>query len=408
MLWRTLRSAALARAILISLAAFGALGAWAPWVQDGGPPAPAWAVALRLDHPFSSPWFLAGVAALFASTFACTWGRRGRIAAVRRGELPGTALRLEGDGAALRRFLEDQGFAGAGPVLRRHGLALWGGWVLHVGLLVLIAGVLLQQVLHDGGTFVLTEGEVRSLRDPGAVFQVERGPLAPAQPPDLSVLLERFDPERKQAGYAPDRLSQLRLTGEGGRERRATIDRASGVDVDGVVIHQAIRTGLSLTLEIAGMGTRAVALQKRTAHEASAEVRDQGGRAARFVVTTERALDDPRGPGQLLVRLERGGETTFLTSGAPFDFGGPPTRTTGVRRWGSFTYDRSPGLPAVLAGFAIILLGCALLVFPAGVAVLPAGGEAGQAAVHVLRGAAVLEGDWRALTAGSAPAGPPG
>ncbi len=399
MLWRTLRSAALARAILIYLAAFGALGAWSPWVQEGGPPAPPWATMLGLDHPFASPWFLAGVAALFASTFACTWGRRSRIAALRRGELTGTPLRLDGEAGALRRFLEGQGFRGSGPVLRRFGLALWGGWVLHVGLLVLIAGVLLQQAVHDGGTFILTEGEVRHLRDPGAVFRVERGLLAPLEPPDLSVALEQFDPARKQAGYAPDRLSQLRLTGPGGWTSRATLDRASGVDLDGVVIHQAIRTGLSLTLEIAGMGTRAVALQEQTAHEARAEVQDRSGRPARFVVTAERELHDPRGPGQLLVRLERGGETTFLTNGAPFDFGGPPTRTTGVLRWGSFTYDRSPGMPAVLAGFALILAGCALLIFPAGVAVLETAGAPAVAQIQLQRGREILAADWQAITA---------
>jgi len=399
MLWRTLRSAAFARAILIYLAAFGALGAWAPWVQDGAPPAPPWAATLWLDHPFASPWFLAGVVALFASTFACTWGRRSRIAALRRGELTAPPLRLDGEAEALRRFLRSQGFRGSGPVLRRFGLALWGGWVLHVGLLLLIAGILLQQAVHDGGTFILTEGEDRSLRDPGAVFQVERGLLAPQEPPDLSVMLERFDPEWKQAGYAPDRLSQLRLAGQGGRVWHATLDRASGVDLDGVVIHQAIRTGLSLTLETAGLGTRAVALQEQTAHEARAEVLDRAGRAASFVITSERELHDQRGPGQLLVRLVRGGETTFLTSGSPFDFGGPPTRTTGVRRWGSFTYDRSPGLPAVYLGMLLVLGGCALLVFPAGVAVLEPSGALTVARVQLPRGREILAADWQARPA---------
>jgi len=396
MLLAALRSAAVARAILIYLALFGAGGAWAPWVQPDGPPAPAWAVALRLDHPFSSPWFLAGVALLFASTLACTWGRRARIARWRRGELPAGALELTGEAAALARFLRDQGFRGEGPVLRRHALALWAGWVLHVGLLLLIAGVLAQQALHDGGTFLVTEGELLPLQAPGAVFLVERGLLAPPDPPPLSVALESFDPDRRQPGYAPDRLSTLRVVLPGGRDEQVTLDRAAGAEVAGVVIHQAIRTGPSLVLEVAGMGQRAVALQARSRREAAAEVADQRGRPVRFVLSSERDLDDARGSGQVLVRLEREGGPAILAPGTPFDFGGPPTRILGVRRWASFTYARSPGMPGVLAGIAVILAGCLLLVFPAGVARLePDGAGAAIARVHLPRGASVLEAEWR-------------
>src|SRR5690242_19760063 len=83
-----LRSAAFARAVLVYLAVFGGVGAWLPWVTDPARPAPGWATAVGLDHPFSSAWFVGGVVLLFASTLACTWGRRARIAAARRGLLP--------------------------------------------------------------------------------------------------------------------------------------------------------------------------------------------------------------------------------------------------------------------------------------------------------------------------------
>jgi len=397
MLLAALRSAAVARAILIFLALFGAGGAWAPWVQPDGPPAPAWATALWLDHPFSSPWFLLGVALLFASTLACTWGRRARIARWRRGELPGGSLMLEGEAAGLAAFLRAQGFRGKGPLLRRYGLALWAGWVLHVGLLLLIAGVLVQQALHDGGTFLVTEGELLPLQAPGAVFMMERGLLATRETPPLSVALEAFDPARRQPGYAPDRLSTLRVIFADGRDRLVTLDRAAGAEVEGVVIHQAIRTGPSLVLEVAGQGRRALALQSRSRREAAIEVADQAGRPARFALSSERDLDDPRGIGQILVRLERDDGPVILAPGAAFDFGGPPARILAVSRWASFTYARSPGMPGVLAGVAVILAGCLLLVFPAGVARLQADGAGGATAhVHLPRGASVLEADWKA------------
>lgn len=389
----------MARAILIYLALFGALGAWAPWTQAEGGPAPAWASTLRLDHPFSSPWFLAGVAALFASTFACTWGRRARIAGLRRGVLPPGAMTLAGDEAPLRRFLAGQGFTGDGAVLRRFGVALWAGWVLHVGLLVLIAGVFAQQALYDQGTFLLTEGELKQLSAPDAVVMRERGQFGPADPPGLAVALEAFDPNRKQPGYAPDRLSELKVFKPDGAVVADTLDRAHGLEVDGVEIYQGIRSGLSMVLDVRGMGPRAIVLQERNRREAAAEVLDLGGRPVRFVVTTERDLHDVSGTGRTLIRLEHGTQELLLSPDAPFDFGGTQAKVTGLRRWGSFSYARSPGMPAVYLGFILVLAGCALLVFPAGVAVLETERGRTVARIQLPRGGELLAADWQATTA---------
>src|SRR6266568_5320071 len=169
---RLLRSPAFARATLVYLASYAAIGAWLPWTRPGGSPAPGWARAAWLDAPFSSPLFLAGCAALFASTFACTWGRAARIRATWRGDLLPGALELAPRPAVqLEPFLRQNGFRGAGPVRRRFVAGLWGGWLLHVGLLVLMAGVLVQQALHDGANFELAPGEKLRLDEPGAAFQ---------------------------------------------------------------------------------------------------------------------------------------------------------------------------------------------------------------------------------------------
>lgn len=397
MLWRLLRSANFARAILIYLAVFGALGAWAPWNQPEGGPAPEWTRPLWLDHPFSSPWFLAGVAALFASTFACTWGRRARTAGLGQGALPPGAMTLAGSEAVLRRFLAQQGFKGGGTVLRRFGPALWAGWILHVGLLVLIAGVFVQQAVHDEGTFILTEGELRRLTSPDSVFMRGRGLLGPSAPPDLTVALDAFDPVRKQAGYAPDRLSQISVFKPDGAVISASLDRAQGLEVDGVEIFQGLRTGLSVVLDVRGMGPRAIVLQEVGPREAAAEVLDPRGRPVRVAVTTEQDLHGEAGTGRAIIRLEHGAQRILLTPEHTFEFGGGQARVIGLRRWGSFTYSRSPGMPAVHLGILVVLAGCALLVFPVGVAVIDGEGEHAVARVQLQRGREVLAADWRAM-----------
>jgi len=392
---RLLRSASFARAVLIYLAALCGLAAWLPWVRGvAETPPPAWAVATGFDHPFSSPWFLAGVAALFASTFACTWGKRARTALLWGGELPATAQPLlPAPGCDLATFLRQRGFRGEGPLLFRHRWALWGGLLLHWGLLALIAGVAVQQAFHDEANFQLVPGERKSLSAPDAVFQRVAGPLAPRQPPDLAVALEAFDPFRHQAGYAPDRLSTLSLWRGADPPVTADVDRAAGVEVGGVTIHQAIPAGLAVVVETPH-GER-FALHLATAGERSAvhETRDPTGRVTRLVVTAENGIDDARGLGKVEARLEQGASSVVLSPGQPFVLGGNPMRIVSYTRWAGFSYSRSPGLAGVFAGFLLVLLGAALLTFPVGLARLPGSGE-NAALVWLPRGAEALRLEW--------------
>ena len=394
-----LRSPKLVFAVLAFAALYCAAAAWAPWSLPGGAAPPPWAAALGLDHPFTAVPFLACVVLVFASTLACTWGRRRRIRAILGGELPPSAISLAPSAADARAFLRARGFRGEGDVLRRYGWALWGGWVLHVGLLVLIAAVAVQQAFQDGGAFDLSEGETARLSQPGVVFGRERGPLAPATPPELEVGLERFDPFLHQEGYAPDRASRLVVTPPGEPPRAVTLDRAEGARFGPVEIFQAIPVGLSLHVDIPGMGTRSVHLAAESEHVASARLRDPAGRPARFVATAEGRLDDRLGTGRLRVELEQDGRRVALAPGTAFAFGGRETRLSSVGRWARFTYARSPGMAGVLAGFALLVVGCALLVFPAGVARLAPPGADVAAAVYQVRGRAVLAAEWRSAGA---------
>ena len=389
-----LRAPRLALTVIAVLAAWTGVGAWAPWMQPDGPPPPPWAVVVGLDHPFTSWPFLFVVALLFASTLACTWGRRARTLAVRRGNLPPSATRLPPRAADVRAFLASEGFRGEGEVLTRFAPALWGGWLLHVGLLVLIAGVLVQHSASDSGTFDLSEGERASLAAHGTVFGREKGPLAPEALPDLEVALVRFDPFRKQHGYSSDRLSELEVSGRGVPLRTETVDRAAGIRAGDVELFQAIPSGMALTLDVPGMGMRTVRMQPEGPRRAVAEVTSPTGEPVRFVVDSEKDLDGVAGPGNLLVWTESRGARRALMPGSPFPFGAGEARILGMGRWGRFTYTRTPGLWGVFAGFAAILAGCTLLAFPAGVARLGRPGEEAAAVVFTIRGGSALAAEW--------------
>jgi hypothetical protein len=393
-LLRFLRSPRLALSVIGFLAVWTGVGAWAPWMQPQGPAAPAWAVAIGLGHPFTSWPFLVAVALLFASTLACTWGRRARTLAIGRGEFPPSATRLPPRSADARAFLAEQGFRGRGETLTRFGPALWGGWVLHVGLLVLIAAVLVQHALFDSGVFDLSEGEKASLAAHGTVFGREKGPLARQSLPEVDVALVRFDPFQKQAGYSSDRLSELEVTVPGEPLRVETVDRAAGIRAGDIEIFQAIPSGMAITIDISGMGMRSLRLQTEAPRRAVAAVTSPSGEPARFVLETERDIDGAAGTGKLLLWMESRGERRELAPGLGFPFGAGQARVVGIGRWGRFTYTRTPGLSGVFAGFIVILAGCTLLAFPAGVARIGRTGEGAAALVFTVRGGAAIATDW--------------
>jgi hypothetical protein len=389
------RSPRLALAVLGFLAAFCAGAAWFPWLALGGPPAPLWAQRLGLERPFASPPFLLGVLLLFLSTLACLWSRTASTLALWRGAAEAYGTRFEARPAGdFVELLRAEGFGTRRMPCFRWRHALWGGWVLHVGLLALIAGVLGQQAFHDGGAFELSEGETLRLSEAGAVFGRERGLLAPASPPGLTLGLVIFDPFLHQPGFSPDRASRLRAELPGQPPREGLVDRADGFDAGPATIYQAIPTGLALNLEIPGLGARSLHLRARSPYTQAGEFLAPDGTPVTLGVHGERALDDPQGTGPLSVWMERAGARTTLHPGEVFPFGSLPARLVSIGRWAGFTYARSPGMPAVHAGFALVLLGAALLVFPAGVARVAAPGEATAGWVYVTRGRDLLVAEW--------------
>ncbi|BDG07366.1 cytochrome c biogenesis protein ResB [Anaeromyxobacter paludicola] len=386
-----LRSPRLALGLIAFLAAWCGVGAWASFAR-GSAPAPGWAAATGLDRPFSSWPFLAGNALLFASTAACALPRWRRCLAASRGALPpGAAPFPARPGQDLESFLRARGFARRGDALVRWRAGFWGGWILHLGLLGLLASVAVQQLFHDEGLFRLASGEAVSLDQPGVVFGRERGPLAPESPPAVEATLAAFDPFQRQAGYVIDRRSRLGLRSRAGR-LTATLDRAAGVTFEGIDFFQAIPTGLALRLEWPDGRYTVLDLLEAGEHRSVVGVDDPMLGRGTFVAESERDVHDQAGTGRLSVRFETAEGARLVSDAAPF--GPTGARLARVDRWGEYKYSRDPGLPGVLASFLLLLAGSALLAVPAGVARLGGEGEPWAGLVFVQRGGEALRSDW--------------
>ncbi len=391
------RSPRLALFTLCLTMLYTAVVCWLPWLASATPAPPAWAVRLGLDHPFRSLPFLAACLLLFVNTLACTCDRFSRTLRLWRGELPPFAMALAGAGdRKTGSLLSAYGFRGHGALLFKNRFALWGGFVLHVGILAIILSVALQQAFFDGGAFEIAEREVVSLDRPGVVMGRDAGYFARKTPPRIEVALDLFDANLHQPGYAPDRRSRLVVADPDHPERRltGTIDRARGLAMGDATIYQAIPSGFALTLEAPQLGTRSIHLRGKGDRTAFADLTDPAGEPVRFLLDAEHSLSDPKGTGRLAVRVERRGVSRTLLPGESFQFGPGEARITGIARWGGFTYARTPGIGLVFAGFALALAGCFLMIFPAGVARLAENAGATETRIYLTRGADLLRMEW--------------
>jgi cytochrome c biogenesis protein len=391
-----LRAPRLALAVLAFVATWSGVGAWASWARGGAPASPV-VVMAGLDRPFSSGPFLVAVALLFASTLACTLSRLARPWRLWRGELPGAvALERRRAGDALG-FLRARGLRGPPARLARARAGVWGDLVFHGGVLLLIAGVFVQQALHDGAAFRLTAGEAVDLAAPGVISGLERGPLAPTTPPTLVVELRGFDAFRRQAGYAPDRASSVVLRSPAGEQVEVVLDRAAGVRLGGVDVFQTVNTGIALVVALPDGAREIVKLNegpdRRTA---AAEIVTEAGARALLTARSERRFDDARETGALHLEVETGGARAPLVEGGAFVVGGQPLRLVEITRWTALRYARDPGIPLVFGGFALVLLGSLLLALPVAVARVAAPGEPVAAWVWAPRGLDALKEEWAA------------
>ncbi len=386
-LLRAFASPRLTLVVLGFLVVYSLLSAWAPDTS---------LEEILGQRPFSAPLFLASVLLLFLCTLSCTWLRTGKVLSLRRGEIPAAHLELRAERRdSLERFLREHGFSGKGDTRWRNRPALWAGWLLHLALLVLMVGVVIQLVFHDGGAFEVAVGETVSLAESGIVFDRTPGSIAPSNPPDLRVRLVAFDAFQHQPGFAPDRLSRLQVETTDGTVRDLVLDRAAGAKVEGTTLFQAAPTGVALILELPNDDLRAIHLLTENERIAAADLTLPGGDEARFEVEAERVFDHRRGSGPLTIRFQRNGVESEVSKGSSIEFGNTSAKLVDLVRWSGFTYVRSPGIPAVFSGFTLVLAACVLLTLPSGIARLETRDGSTTARVWLNRGAAVVESAWQ-------------
>ena len=383
-----LTSPRLALTTLVLISVYAGAASWLPWVR-GTTTAPAWARIVGLEHPFTALPFLLLILLLFLSTAACTLKRLKNSLALIAGNrsASGHTLAIASLAPVWESVLLAQGYRKAGNRFYRRRWAFFSGPVLHIGLLILLVGVTVQQGFQESGSFELAEGEMVRLDAGSGLMNRNHGPFAPEKPPALEIGLDSFDPFFRQAGYAPDRLSKLLIRDHlAAKEQQATLDRAHGVKIGSTEIYHAIPTGLALKMEIAGMGSRMLHLREMSPTTSAGEFTAPGGKNVRFVVETERTLYDPQGTGEVRVRLESPYQAATIAKGMPFLFGTEPATISAVVRWAGFTYSHSPGVELIFAGFAVILLGSFLLLFISGVVTTHPAASGGEVSIYQNRG----------------------
>ncbi len=144
---------------------------------------------LRLDRVFTAPWFLAGTALIILNLSLCSIRRFPQL--LRQHKQGFTlAKRLQADDATARFLLEKgekkpeilfQKLGFRSPARNdlgqlyaaRHRLGIWGAWLSHLAILVIIAGFALGQVFLYDRYFSAVPGSSHQLEDIGLKVYVD-------------------------------------------------------------------------------------------------------------------------------------------------------------------------------------------------------------------------------------------
>ena len=178
---RFLASMPLAITLLVLLAAACAVCSAIPqgrdmawYTEQYGEQGAAWIIALHADDAYHSGWFIALSGFLCVSLIMCNLTR------VR---------------SAVRRTRENP----------RNWAGIWGAWVCHLGILLLIVGFALGQ---------MTQEEYTAYAAPGRTVPIEGT--------DMSLTVDRFEIEWREDGSANQYTADITVTDGSGRSESGT------------------------------------------------------------------------------------------------------------------------------------------------------------------------------------------
>ncbi|MBJ6725715.1 cytochrome c biogenesis protein ResB [Geomesophilobacter sediminis] len=327
---------------------------------------------LGLDHVVTTPWFAALVLVFAVSLLFSTIEQFGAVRALTRRE-PGTdgEWREVADGPGLPARLAEAGyneFPTSGPVQRyvKHGLGYWGGFLLHLGLVIAVLFSLVYVVTQHRVLVRLVGDEVTRLTPDNVAVKQGLFPVQPRLPE--SVTLTRVEPRF----YGNDKLqslsSELYFTERpGDLPQRVAVGLSDKSSFGRFLVYQGNPYGLAFNLDIALPGDYRK-MQLMIHYPASrkspgyAELPVPGTDLivkGKFVPDREKGTMEARAP-LLTLRLIKGkrflGEAE-INPGERKEFGPVSVKLTSVQWWGEILLDGSRGTAGIFAGFAIILVG---------------------------------------------------
>ncbi|MDH3360551.1 MAG: cytochrome c biogenesis protein ResB [Desulfobulbaceae bacterium] len=332
---------------------------------------------LGLHHIFTTPWF-AVLLLLFLASLSVATSTQFRIA-WRRSFIPETAAPKTGNNfnlpeEQLAQTLKNQGFFKLGSSLFiKHPWGHWGIFLLHLGILLSIAGSLLLTVNAKRGSIQLIEGETHLPTDPW--LYEEKGIMAESFKLPEAFTLDRITPVFWPQGGIKNLISEVRFISADGKANKRTVTMNPILSYQNLRVYQDARFGRAFYVLFTDTKGNANGVVLDIPSPVKPDKASYGNFdfpeipytiKAKYYIDADKKnlLSDNPLLAIRLVELDKVLGQISLTKDQPTGQIGP-YRVELVRaaQWSSFTFMTTPGITAVFFGFFIFSLGGLLYYF---------------------------------------------
>ena len=279
--------------------------------------------------------------------------------------------------AMLSEYLRSKGFRPAGTtgdiekifVFRKNRWGVWGAFVFHTGLLLLVIAAFLTYILEKRGVVQLIEGDT-FLGRTGDFITVENGPWTAGFKPGFRLHLQKFHHAYWDTGDLKELISDIVIY-DGAGERHAIIEKGTPVTVGAVRIYQSGYYGYTVKLSLME-GTKE-AVPSYFSLDMAARGKPLVGRSDfpmtgyicdfKFYRDVRGNSPYPRAP-LLQVRFfrdDREVKSAALLPGDETVVEGRRFRFTEVRGWSGLILRENKALPLVYLGFFVSIGGIFML-----------------------------------------------
>ncbi len=327
-----------------------------------------------LDHLYTTWWFLLLFGVLFLNMTLITWDlfwrtyRKSRGMHRFTGEAPRYLLLqkvpfnqdwLHGLERVLRRRRYGILKVGGEVYARKGWIGIWGGTILHVGLVVILSGAVVSGMFRFNGYTELGEGQ-HFFDRPEYYISTSKGFLFPGHRKEVAIQLQRV--EYKKVNKIVHTFSTITVTDGKDATVTKTLRMNEPLKFKGLKIYQARVSGPSLLFRISGPSgagkgyvnmepfkdnsTSVLFSIPGTPYQAKADYMKKGGSRVNIEV---------RKAAELLYRgVLEVGESVLLEKGVFLTL-------EAIRRWVGLIVVYDPGVPVVFLGFALSVLGVAIM-----------------------------------------------